>query len=491
MGQVFLSRSPSGRLVAVKVVRPELADDAGFRSRFAAEVRAARKVGGFYTAQVVDADTTAEQPWLATAYIPGPSLHQAVAEHGSLPAASVAVLGAGLAEGLAAVHTQGLVHRDLKPANVILAADGPRLIDFGIARALDATSYTQTRAVLGTPAFMSPEQAVGDSADRSSDVFSLGCVLAFAATGRSPFGTGPPHALTYRIVHADPDLSGLSAPLADLVERCLAKDPAARPGVDVILAELTRLAPLDQNGDGRPWLPEALTQTIQRQTRVLTQIDPAGTPAHGRNKPRERGQEPADFELITAAMRTTNMAKRVLGGLGLLALGFAGLTLVSVIVDSQHRVPNSLAFASAVIFSRLLGPLWALAVVGSLCDGGSNGHDLLKVDPDGLNVVDNRWMPWGNRSFFLAWDRLESIVVTTEPTGSSRLIAVTFKDGRQPEMGWARKHGVPERDHRHIVATISARNAERTAMVPRVREALARFGGSVYSEERPVPTDTT
>jgi hypothetical protein len=253
--------------------------------------------------------------------------------------------------------------------------------------------------------------------------------------------------------------------------------------VDVMLAELTRLAPLDQNGDGRPWLPEALTQAIQRQTRVLTQIDPAGTPAHGRNKPRERSQEPADFDLITAAMRTTNMAKSVLGGLGLLALGIAGLALVSVIFDSQHRVPNALGFASDVIFSPLLG-LWALAVVGSLCDGGSNGHDLLKVDPDGLNVVDNRWMPWGNRSFFLAWDRLESIVVTTEPTGSSRLIAVTFKDGRQPEMGWASKHDVPERDHRHIVATISARNA---AMVPRVREALAHFGGSVYSEESPAP----
>ncbi|MEU8108689.1 protein kinase [Nonomuraea muscovyensis] len=184
MGQVFLGRSPGGRTVAVKIVRSDLADDAGFRRRFADEVKAARKVGGFYTAPVVDADPDGNPPWLATAYIPGPTLHQAVADHGPLPMESVAVLGAGLAEGLDAIHAQNVVHRDLKPANVILTSDGPRLIDFGIARALDATSHTRTSTVLGTAAFMSPEQATVQTVGSASDVFSLGCcarvrVLAF------------------------------------------------------------------------------------------------------------------------------------------------------------------------------------------------------------------------------------------------------------------------------------------------------------------------
>ncbi|TYB58560.1 DUF4328 domain-containing protein [Nonomuraea sp. PA05] len=284
MGQVYLGRSPGGRLVAVKVVRPQLADDAHFRRRFAAEVDAARKVGGFYTAQVVDADTDASPPWLASAYIPGPSLHQAVQEHGPLPPESVAVLGAGLAEGLAAVHACEVVHRDLKPANVILAEDGPRLIDFGIARALDATSHTQTSAVLGTAAYMSPEQAAGQQVGPASDVFSLGCVLAYAATGRSPFGEGPVHAVVFRVVHTEPDLSGLPAPLAGLVAACLAKDPAARPSLEQMLAHLTALAsPGGGPGQGS-WLPEAFTQVIaQRRTLALTALQPpaAGAPGGG------------------------------------------------------------------------------------------------------------------------------------------------------------------------------------------------------------------
>ncbi|WP_053618566.1 protein kinase [Nocardiopsis sp. NRRL B-16309] len=280
MGQVFLGRSPGGRMVAVKVVRPELAGDPDFRRRFATEAAAARKVGGFYTAQVVDADPEGDPPWLATAYIPGPSLHQAVTGHGPLPLESVAVLGAGLAEGLAAVHASGVVHRDLKPANVILAEDGPRLIDFGIARALDTTSYTRTSTVLGTAAFMSPEQATGERAvGPESDVFSLGCVLAYAATGRGPFGDGPVHAVVYRVVHTPPDLAGLPPELADVVGACLAKEPGARPAVREVL---DRLAALSEGiGPGR-WLPEELTQVVtERRTLVATAVGPApeGTPA--------------------------------------------------------------------------------------------------------------------------------------------------------------------------------------------------------------------
>jgi serine/threonine protein kinase len=272
MGQVFLGRSPGGRMVAVKVVRPELAEDAEFRRRFATEAAAARRVGGFYTAQVVDADPEGSPPWLATAYIPGPSLHQAVTAHGPLPLASVAVLGAGLAEGLAAVHASGVVHRDLKPANVILAEDGPRLIDFGIARALDTTSHTRTSTVLGTAAFMSPEQAMGEKVGPESDVFSLGCVLAYAATGRSPFGDGPVHAVVYRVVHTPPDLTGLPPDLADLVGACLAREPGARPAVRAVLDRLAALS--EGTGPGR-WLPEELTQVItERRTLVATEVEP-------------------------------------------------------------------------------------------------------------------------------------------------------------------------------------------------------------------------
>ena len=275
MGLVFLGRSPGGRPVAVKLVRPELASDAGFRRRFADEVTAARRVGGFYTAQVVDADPDGDPPWLVTAYVAGPSLHEAIQAHGPLPAAAVGVLGAGLAEGLMAVHSCDLVHRDLKPGNVILAADGPRVIDFGIARALDATHHTSS--IVGTPAFMSPEQGRGDLIGPQSDVFSLGSVLAFAATGRNPFGTGPSHAIIYRIVHDHPDLTGLPGQLANLVGACLAKAPADRPALSAVLDHLT-------DGDHpTQWLPPAITTMIAERgadTRALT-----GSAEPGENPP--------------------------------------------------------------------------------------------------------------------------------------------------------------------------------------------------------------
>ncbi|MGK5552401.1 WD40 repeat domain-containing serine/threonine protein kinase [Actinomadura kijaniata] len=259
MGQVFLGRSPGGRPVAVKVVRPELAGDAGFRRRFAREVEAARKVGGFHTAQVVDADPRADPPWLVTAFVPGPSLYQAVVGHGPLPAPALDALGAGLAEGLAAIHGAGLVHRDLKPGNIILAADGPRVIDFGIARALDAAHHSTV--VAGTPGFMSPEQARGLRVGPPGDVFALGAVLTFAATGRGPFGTGPADALLYRAAHGLPDLSGLPPHLADLVGACLDRDPDRRPALAEILDRLA--AP------GGAWLPPAITTVIDAHAREL------------------------------------------------------------------------------------------------------------------------------------------------------------------------------------------------------------------------------
>ncbi|MGW6389972.1 protein kinase domain-containing protein [Streptomyces sp. NPDC055103] len=231
MGQVFLGTSPGGRKVAVKLIRPELAATAQFRDRFAREVAAARQVGGFHTAQVVDADPGAESPWLVTAFIPGPTLHQVVAERGPLAPAAALRLGAGLAEGLAAIHGCGLVHRDLKPGNVIIADDGPRIIDFGIARAVDASSLTATGSVIGTYAYMSPEQIRADRAGTASDVFALGSVLAFAATGRGPFDAPNLLTVVQRILDEPPALDGLDGEFLRILTDCLAKDPGARPAV--------------------------------------------------------------------------------------------------------------------------------------------------------------------------------------------------------------------------------------------------------------------
>ncbi|MCP9966127.1 serine/threonine protein kinase [Actinomadura madurae] len=233
MGEVFLGVSPGGRRVAVKVIRAEHLSSPKFRVRFAREVEAARKVGGFYTAQVVDADPEAGEPWMATAYIPGPSLREAA----PLDVPGVRALGAALAEGLEAIHAGGLVHRDLKPGNVIMSEDGPRIIDFGIARAAEATALTSTGAVVGTYAFMSPEQVRADTAGPASDVFSLGCVLAFAATGRGPFDADNVPRIVHRIASGSPDLTGVPAELRPAIEACLAKDPDQRPAP----AEVARL----------------------------------------------------------------------------------------------------------------------------------------------------------------------------------------------------------------------------------------------------------
>jgi hypothetical protein len=239
MGRVYLGRSPGGRHVAIKVIRADLAENADFRARFAQETAAARKVSGIFTAPVVDADLDGPIPWLATSYIAGPSLGDAVAERGPMPAALVLRLAAGLAEGLAAIHTAGVVHRDLKPANVLLAEDGPRLIDFGISRSLEATSLTRTGMVVGSPGFMSPEQAEGRPVGPASDVFSLGAVLTFAATGEGPFGEGSTVALLYRVVTSEPNTQGVSAEIRPLIERCLAKDPGQRPTAAGLLAQLS------------------------------------------------------------------------------------------------------------------------------------------------------------------------------------------------------------------------------------------------------------
>src|SRR3984885_7287702 len=237
-GRVFLGRSSDCRLAAVKVIRPELAEDPEFRARFRREVAAARRVSGQFTAQVIDADAEGPVPWLATAYVSGPSLAKAVAMHGPLPVGSVLALAAGLTEALAAIHAAGLVHRDLKPDNVLLAEDGPRVIDFGIARAAGASTLTGTGMLIGTLAYMSPEQAIGQSVGPPSDVFSLASVLVFAATGKGPYGDGTQAELLYRVAHQVPSLDGVPPQVRALVEPCMAADPGRRPTTSDLVEHL-------------------------------------------------------------------------------------------------------------------------------------------------------------------------------------------------------------------------------------------------------------
>ncbi|AVZ74700.1 serine/threonine protein kinase [Streptomyces lunaelactis] len=273
MGVVYLGRTePGGTLVAVKVIQAEYASEPDFRARFRREVEAARRVDSPWTVPVTGADADADNPWLATAFVPGPSLAEAVAACGPLPVRSVRVLGKMLARALSAVHSAGLVHRDVKPGNVLLAVQGPRVIDFGIARSAEDTAITSADMIVGTPGFLSPEQAEARGAETGppSDIFSLGCLLAYAATGRPPFGTGVVDALLYRTVHDAPDLEGIGGELAGLLEACLAKDPADRPTADELDVRLIEDAP-EGSVD---WLPDDVVRMIaERSAEMLALPD--------------------------------------------------------------------------------------------------------------------------------------------------------------------------------------------------------------------------
>uniref|UniRef100_UPI001E4E5A78 serine/threonine-protein kinase n=1 Tax=Streptomyces clavuligerus TaxID=1901 RepID=UPI001E4E5A78 len=293
MGLVYLARSASGRRVAIKTVRTELAEDQLFRVRFTREVEAARAVSGFYTAAVVDADPRAAVPWLATAYVPAPSLEEIVNECGPLPAQAVRWLAAGIAEALQSIHGAGLVHRDLKPSNVLVVEDGPRVIDFGIASGVSNTRLTMTNVAVGTPAYMSPEQARDSrSVTGASDVFSLGSTLVFAATGHAPFHGANPVETVFMLLREGPDLTGLPDELRPLIESCMQADKVHRPTPEDLQAQLAPhlFAAGDDSGTASAWLPGRATAMIEARRgggRTAAPVAPALPAA-----PARRGPEP-------------------------------------------------------------------------------------------------------------------------------------------------------------------------------------------------------
>ena len=340
MGEVFLSFDASGQPVAVKVLRREFADDRTFRSRFGHEVRAARQVSGPGIAPLLDADPEAETPWLATAYVAGPTLADAVELYGPLPVSAVIVLMSGIAASLRAIHDTGIVHRDLKPANVVLGADGLRVIDFGIARAADATPLTLTGMMIGSPQYLAPEQVLGEPPAPAGDVFSLGALAHYAATGRPAFGEGPKFGVVYRIVNERPDLAGCPLQIRSLIESCLAKDPAERPTTAEILEICTPDEPPRTAAD---WLPEPVVFAIGAYRDALAEL----TLGAGDSSPRSAADSPppASIEIRQQDEKTGSSrrpSRRALAGLAA-AIAVVGTATGVALAVSPSSGPSSAA----------------------------------------------------------------------------------------------------------------------------------------------------
>ncbi|GAA3044670.1 hypothetical protein GCM10017562_02250 [Streptomyces roseofulvus] len=369
MGSVFLARSRSGRLVAIKVIRPEFAADPRFRERFRQEIEAARKVGGFHTAAVVDADADAPQPWMASAYVEGPTLQAEIAERGALSAAELWRLAAALAEALKAIHSHGLVHRDLKPANIVLASDGPRVLDFGIARAVEESRLTTDGVVVGTAGYHSPEQALGRPVTGASDVFALGAVLV-SASGGSAFGHGSPAGLMYRVVHENPDVSTVPPSLRPVVLACLHKEPSRRPDPH----ELLNLCAAEAGA------------TPTHDDTVLDDAPPPRTvpspPRPPRQPPTVTAENPSP-PLAVYGVRRSVWLVQILRN----ALGVAGLVTGAVLSGTDAvpvAVPVTCGSAAFFLAIRLLG------LLGTAKDGLSLSSRGIGLGPPNNLVV----MPW-------------------------------------------------------------------------------------------------
>ena len=423
MGRVFLARSPGGRQVAVKLIRSELAEKRDFRIRFAREVRAARQVSGAFTAPVIDADSDAPQPWLVTAYVEGPSLADSVSTRGPMPADAVVALAAGLAEGLEAIHAVGVVHRDLKPSNVLIASDGPRIIDFGIARAVDSSWLTGTDDIVGSPGFMSPEQAQGRECGPPSDIFSLGAVLAYAVTGEGPFGSGTPEALLYRVVHSQPATNRIPAQLRPIIENCLAKEPQQRPSTGELLTSCELLRS-----------PAQRTPTKDAFTNVETISSTARLPANGFT-----GAQPRSW--------TVKTRNRFIGGRWLLsacaAVALAGAMAVGFIITRDtHTDPTP-------------GP----ATVVRAFFAAINKHDWQRVWSLGTKYLNPP--PYNTLSGTISGyrctvnDEIKKLSVSGQ-TVSGRFIAHEAHGGIKTEQTYSFKYfvsnGVIKSGHQHVLA---------------------------------------
>ncbi|MEE1761743.1 MULTISPECIES: outer membrane protein assembly factor BamB family protein [Streptomyces] len=393
MGLVYLARSASGRRVAIKTVRTELAEDQLFRVRFTREVEAARAVSGFYTAAVVDADPRAAVPWLATAYVPAPSLEEIVNDCGPMPVQAVRWLAAGVAEALQSIHGAGLVHRDLKPSNVLVVEDGPRVIDFGIASGVSNTRLTMTNVAVGTPAYMSPEQAKDSrSVTGASDVFSLGSMLVFAATGHAPFHGANPVETVFMLLREGPDLSGLPDDLRPLIESCMQMDPTARPNPADLQAQL---APhlfgsgSDDSGTASAWLPEKAVSLIETRRGGRPAAKPqqaSGGRSGGGARPAPVPPPPPSYDPAPVALGAPDTGPvRLAGG--------------QVPIGPGPRVAD--ARAAAV---KAPPPEAGLAASWSRPRAGVNGADPAPaVAPPAPEPAASGWRPWRFRMSNDVW----------------------------------------------------------------------------------------
>lgn len=397
MGLVYLARSASGRRVAIKTVRTELAEDQLFRVRFTREVEAARAVSGFYTAAVVDADPRAAVPWLATAYVPAPSLEEIVNDCGPLPAQAVRWLAAGVAEALQSIHGAGLVHRDLKPSNVLVVEDGPRVIDFGIASGVSNTRLTMTNVAVGTPAYMSPEQAKDSrSVTGASDVFSLGSTLVFAATGHPPFHGANPVETVFMLLREGPDITGLPDELRPLIDACMKMEAPGRPSPADLQAQL---APhlfgsgSDDSGTASAWLPEKAVALIESRRGSRPPAKPAPLPPGPRSGGRRAVPPPPSYDPVVPAAAPAPVPS---GGPGTGPVRLAGL---EVPIGPGPRVAD--ARAAAV---KAPPPEAGLVASWSRPRPGVNGADpAVPPVPAQLPETSAGWRPWRFRMSNDVW----------------------------------------------------------------------------------------
>ncbi|MFE2878541.1 serine/threonine-protein kinase [Streptomyces roseus] len=486
MGQVYLGESRSGRRVAVKVVRPEIASDPGFRARFRREVEAAKAVGGFWTATVVDADPEADTPWVASDYIPAPNLAERVRERGPLAEDAVWRLGAGMAEALHSVHRAGLVHRDLKPANVLLTENGPRLIDFGIAKALNgATMLTRTGVAIGTAGFMSPEQAQGASVGTASDVFSLGTVLCFAVTGSMPFGEGSAAQLLYRVVHETPSLERVPEGLREVLGECLQKRAELRPTAEEVLSALSGGGAVTV---GPPTLPDAPSAPAAPPvpspvpspapvTAPAPEPGPAPAPSRSPLEPEPAALPVADSARDAAPLRSA--PERVPAGpvevrytMGHMRVAFAAVLAAAVPlwVAVDNFVDHPVVAVAAAIIAVALFTLGGLAMA-------RGDAACVRVAGDGLHFLreGHEWnAAWEELSRVTLrvtrWGLLQEFVVVGElaPTATKNVIWERFRP-----LGPV---------SRAAVTTIRFRNeGTARAEVGRLHEALLLHAGERYA----------